>query len=59
MKEFKCNLTVLGPVLRIRDPGFGASLTPGSGIRISDPGSQTHIFGSLETIFWVKSSIIL
>ncbi len=30
-----------------------------SGSRISDPGSQTHIFESLETIFWVKSSIIL
>ncbi len=51
------------------DPGSGAFLTPGSGIlnrffpdpgsRISDPGSQTHIFESLETIFWVKSSIIL
>jgi hypothetical protein len=27
--------------------------------RISDPGSQIHIFESLLTIFWVKSSIIL
>ncbi len=30
-----------------------------SGSRISDPGSQTHIFESLVTIFWIKSSIIL
>jgi hypothetical protein len=39
------------------DPGSGAFLTPGSGIRnrfIPDPGSQTHIFESLVTIFWVK-----
>jgi hypothetical protein len=51
------------------DPGSGAFLTPGSGIRnrffpdpgsrIPDPGSQTHIFESLVTIFWVKNSIIL
>ncbi len=51
------------------DPGSGAFLTPGSGIRnrffpdpgsrIPDLGSQTHIFESLVTIFWVKSSIIL
>ncbi len=44
------------------DPGSGAFLTPVSGIRnrfFPDPGSQTHIFESLETIFWVKSSIIL
>jgi hypothetical protein len=44
------------------DPGSGAFLTPGSGIRnrfIPDPGSQTHIFESLVTTFWVKSSIIL
>ncbi len=44
------------------DPGSGAFLTPGSGIRnrfFPDPGSQTHIFESLMTIFWVKSSIIL
>jgi hypothetical protein len=39
------------------DPGSGAFLAPGS--RISDPGSQTHIFESSVTIFWVKSSIIL
>ncbi len=26
---------------------------------ISDPGSQTHIFESLVTNFWVKSSLIL
>jgi hypothetical protein len=37
----------------------------GSGIRdpekvfFSDPGSQTHIFESLVTNFWVKISIIL
>ncbi len=44
------------------DPGSRAFLTPGSGIRnrfFPDPGSQTHIFESLVTIFWVKSSIIL
>jgi hypothetical protein len=51
------------------DPGSGAFLTPGSGIRnrffpdpgsrIPGPGSQTHIFESLVTIFWVKSSITL
>jgi hypothetical protein len=43
------------------DPGSGAFLTPGSRIRnrfFPDPGSQTHIFESLVTIFWVKSSII-
>jgi hypothetical protein len=53
------------PVLRIRirDPGSGAwPLDPGSGIgffRIPDLGSQTHIFESLMTIFWVESSLIL
>jgi hypothetical protein len=47
------------------DPGSGAFLTPGSsgiqnrffpnpGSRISDSGSQTHIFESLMTIFWGK-----
>ncbi len=51
------------------DPGSGAFLTPGSGIRyrffpdpgsrISDPGSQDHIFKTFLTIFLVKSSIIL
>jgi hypothetical protein len=44
------------------DPGSGAFLTPGSGIRnrfFPDPGSQTHTFESLVTIFWAKSSIIL
>ncbi len=43
------------------DPGSGAFLTPGSGIRnrfFPDPGSQTHIFENLLTIFWVESSII-
>jgi hypothetical protein len=36
-------------------------LTPGSGIRnrfFPDPGSLTHIFEGLVTIFGVKSSII-
>ncbi len=51
------------------DSGSGAFLTPdpGSGIRnrffsgsrISDPGSLTHIFEGLVTIFWVKTSLIL
>jgi hypothetical protein len=44
------------------DPVSAAFLTPGSGIglsRISDPGSQTRIFETLVTIFWVNSSIIL
>ncbi len=62
-------LTVLR--IRIRDPGSGAFLTPGSGIgirnrffpdpgsRIPDPGFQNHIFESLMTIFCIKSSIIL
>jgi hypothetical protein len=35
----------------IRDPGIGF-------FRIPDLGSPTHIFESLVTIFWVKSSII-
>ncbi len=34
-------------------------LDPGSGLGFSGPGSQSHIFESLVTIFWVKSSIIL
>ncbi len=49
------------------DPRSGAFLTPGSGIRvrffsgsrISDPGSQTHFFESLVSIFWVKSSMTI
>jgi hypothetical protein len=40
------------PLTSVADLGYGAFLTP-------DPGSQTHIFESLVTIFWVKSSIIL
>ncbi len=44
------------------DPGFGALLTPGSGIldtqkvKIRSPGMNIldHISESLETIFWVK-----
>jgi hypothetical protein len=44
-------------VSSIADPGSGAFLIPGSGSgmgfsRISDPGSQTHNFESLVTIFW-------
>jgi hypothetical protein len=45
------------------DPGSGAFFDPlfrnRSFFRISDPGSQIHIFESLLTIFLVKSSIIL
>jgi hypothetical protein len=46
---------------RIRDPGseIGLFRIPDPGSRIPDPGSQTHIFESLVTTFWVKSSIIL
>ncbi len=43
----------------IRDPVPFWPLDPGSGIgffRIPDLGSQTHIFESLVTIFWVKNS---
>ncbi len=43
--------------IRIRDPVTFWPLDPGSGIgffRISDPGSQTHIFDSLVTIFLGK-----
>jgi hypothetical protein len=52
------------PVLRIRDPGlFDPGIRnrffPDPGSRIPDPGSQTHTFQSLVTIFWAKSSIIL
>jgi hypothetical protein len=44
-------------VLRIRDPGSGAFLTPGSGMgKKSGSGMNNpdHISESLETIFWVK-----
>jgi hypothetical protein len=44
------------------DSGSDAFLTPvpGSGIGFSwIPAPQTHIFESLVTIFWIKSSIIL
>jgi hypothetical protein len=59
---FYIYLTVLQ--IRIRDPVPFRPLDPGSGkgfsgSLISDPGSQNHIFESLVTIFWVKSSIIL
>ncbi len=48
---------------RVADPGSGAFLTPGSGIRnrffpgsrIPDPGSQTHIFESLVKILLGKN----
>jgi hypothetical protein len=46
--------------IRSRDPVPFWPLDPGSGIgffRISDPESQTHIYESVVTIFWVKSSI--
>jgi hypothetical protein len=48
----------------VADPGSGAILTHGSGIRnrflrIPDLGSQTHIFGRLVTFCGVKSTIIL
>ncbi len=48
-------------IISVADPGAGAFLTPGSGIRnrfFPDPGSQTHIFESLITIFLVKTSKI-
>jgi hypothetical protein len=44
------------------DPGSGAFLSPGPGIRNRfslDPGYQTHIFQSFAIIFRIKSSIIL
>ncbi len=50
---------VLTAVLRIRDlvPFWSPDLDPGSGIcSFLDPGSQTHIFESLVTNFWVNSS---
>jgi hypothetical protein len=48
--------TVLGFSVADPDPGSGAFLTPGSGIRnrfFPDPGSQTHIFERLVTIFLI------
>ncbi len=65
--EGAINTCVLYTVLRIRirDPVPFWPLDPGSGLVfsgswISDlgPGSQTHIFDSLVTIFWVKSYIL-
>jgi hypothetical protein len=41
------------------DPWIRNRFFQDPGSRISDPGSQTHTFESLVTIFWVKSSIIL
>jgi hypothetical protein len=44
----------------VADPGYGAFMTPGSGIgkKLGSPGSGInnldHISESLETIFWVK-----
>ncbi len=59
-------LIIIMVMISVADPdpgsGIGCLLAPGSGIRnrfIPDPGSQTHIFESLLTTFWVKSSIIL
>ncbi len=46
----------------VADPGSDAFLIrdPGSGIVFfPDPGSQTHIFDSLMTNFWAKSTTIL
>jgi hypothetical protein len=60
--EFKGKNTVAPSSVADPDPGSGALLTPGSGIRnrfFPDPGSKIHIFESLVTIFWVKSSMIL
>jgi hypothetical protein len=53
------SITFSAKVLRIRDPGSGAFLTPGSGMgKKSGSGSgmnnPDHISKSLETIFWVK-----
>jgi len=41
------------------DPEIRNKFFPDPESRISDPGSQTHIFESLVTIYLVKSSIIL
>ncbi len=60
--------TVLVHSVADPDPGSGAFLTPGFGIRngffpdpgsIPDLGSHDHILKSFLTIFSVKSSIIL
>jgi hypothetical protein len=53
-----------GSATLVANPGSGAFLTldPGYGIgffRILHLGSQTHIFDSSMTNFWVKSAIIL
>ncbi len=61
-KKLPTNLDRKLKQTNVADPGSGAFLTPGSGIRnrfYLDPGSQTHIFESLVAIFGVKSSIIL
>jgi hypothetical protein len=52
--NFTNSFICLETVLRIQDPGSGAFLNPGSGIRnrfFPDPGSENHIFESLVTIF--------
>jgi hypothetical protein len=66
-----CNFVTLIELVSVADPdpGSGAFLTPGSGIRnrflpdpgsqIPDPGSLDHIFKSFLKKFLVKSSIIL
>jgi hypothetical protein len=47
------------PVLRIWDPVIFCPLDLGYGIDFFlDPGSSTHIYESLVTIFWVKSTVV-
>ncbi len=61
MEPWRVYITVVADSVADPEPGSGVFLTPGSGIRnrlFPDPGSQPHIFESLVTIFWVKSSII-
>jgi hypothetical protein len=66
LRDF-CSVADPYPGSGIWDPVPFWPLDPGSGIgflRIPypgsrDPPSQTHIFESIVTIFWVKSSLIL
>jgi hypothetical protein len=44
--------TCCGTTGSVADPGSGALLTFDPGSRISDPGSQTHIFESLGIVFF-------
>jgi hypothetical protein len=60
LEYFSCDQSRTAQVSSVADPGFGAILTPGSGIRkrfFLDPGYQTHIFKSLLTIFWGQSNL--